>query len=123
MPDYTPVYSPGSVVTLQASATIVAGQVLMISGTGTVAPATAAGAGAVIGVAGHDAASGAKVAVHCGGVHDLVSQGAITAGLAVTVGSVAGTVATIGAATFEKMIGIAITTGVDTALVRVRLLR
>jgi len=109
--------------TSQASAAVVGGNVVMVSGTGTVAKATAAGAGAVCGVAGHDAAIGAKVNVISGGVHDLVSQGAIVAGTPVTVGSVDGTVATIGAATFEKMIGLALTTGVDLALVRVLLLR
>lgn len=123
MADYTPVHSPGNVQTLQASGTIAGGNVVMVSGSGTVAVATAAGAGAVCGVAGNDAVNGGKVAVFHGGVHDLVSQGAIVAGTPVTVGSVNGSVATIGAATFEKMIGIALTTGVDTALVRVQMFR
>jgi hypothetical protein len=121
--DYTPTID-GRHYTSQASAAIAGGNVVMVSGSGTVAVATAAGAGAVCGVAGNDAAaSGVKVDVITGGVHDLVSQGAIVAGTPVTVGSVNGSVATIGAATFEKMIGIALTTGVDTALVRVLLLR
>lgn len=120
--DYTEVIK-GSHSTSQASGTLVGGNVVMVSGSGTVAVATAAGAGAVCGVVGNDAVSGAKVDVISGGVHDLVCQGAIVAGTPVTVGSVNGSVATIGAATFEKMIGIALTTGVDTALVRVRLYR
>jgi hypothetical protein len=121
--DYTPVHSPGSVQTLQASGTLTGGNVVMVSGSGTVAVATAAGAGAVCGVVGKDAVSGDKVPVFHGGIHDLVCQGAITAGTPVTVGSVNGSVATIGAATFEKMIGIALTTGVDTQLVRVQMFR
>lgn len=122
MADYTPV-SGARTFTSQASGTVAGGNVVMVSGTGTVAVATAAGAGAVVGVVGQDAVSGNKVTVHSGGVHDLVSQGAIVAGTPVTVGSVNGSVATIGAATFEKMVGIALTTGVDTALVRVLLMR
>jgi hypothetical protein len=123
MADYTPVNLPGHTYTSQASGTIAGGNVVMVSGSGTVAGATAAGAGAVCGVAGHDAVFGQKVTVFSRGIHDLVSQGAIVAGTPVTVGSVNGSVATIGAATFEKMIGIALTTGVDTALVRVLLSR
>jgi hypothetical protein len=109
--DYTPTID-GRHYTSQASAAIAGGNVVMVSGSGTVAVATAAGAGAVCGVAGNDAAASG-----------VVCQGAIVAGTPVTVGSVNGSVATIGAATFEKMIGIALTTGVDTALVRVLLLR
>lgn len=122
MADYTPVID-GRHYTSQAAGTVTGGNVVMVSTSGTVVVATAAGAGAVVGVVGHDAVSGNKVDVISGGVHDLVSQGAIVAGTPVTVGSVNGSVATIGAATFEKMIGIALTTGVDTALVRVLLLR
>lgn len=123
MADYTPVNVPGHTYTSQLSGTVAGGNVVMVSGSGTVAVATAAGAGAVCGVASKDGASGDKIAVFSRGVHDLVSQGAIVAGTPVTVGSVNGSVATIGAATFEKMIGIALTTGVDTALVRVLLFR
>lgn len=123
MADYAPVHSPGSVQTLQASATVVGGQVVMVSGSGTVAPATAAAAAAVCGVVGKDGVNGDKVPVFSGGVHDLVCQGAITAGAQVTVGSVNGTVATVGAATAFQVIGVALTTGVDTALVRVRMYR
>jgi hypothetical protein len=120
--DYTEVIA-GRHYTSQASGTLTGGNVVMVSGSGTVAIATAAGAAAVCGVVGHDAVNGQKVDVISGGIHDLVSQGAIVAGTPVTVGTVNGSVATIGAATFSQMIGVALTTGVDTALVRVLLLR
>lgn len=123
MADYTAVFLPGHFYTSQASGAVVGGNVLMVSGSGTVAVATAAGAASVCGVAAHDAVSGQKVTVLSRGVHDLVAQGAIVAGTPVTVGTVNGSVATIGAATFSQMIGVALTTGVDTALVRVLLFR
>lgn len=122
MADYTPTID-GRHYTSQASGTLTGGNVVMVSGSGTVAVATAAGAAAVCGVVGHDAVSGNKVDVITGGIHDLVAQGAIAAGAQVTVGSVNGSVATIGAATAFQIVGVALTTGVDTALVRVLLLR
>lgn len=123
MADYTPVQVVGGPDTVALSGTVTGGNVVMVSGSGTVAVATQAGAGATYGVAARDGVSGDKIPVFHGGLHDLVCQGAIVAGTPVTVGTVNGSVATIGAATFEKMIGIALTTGVDTALVRVLLFR
>lgn len=100
MADYTPVYSGGVVpFTATTSAIVTGGQVLEVSATGTVA---AAGANSVkfIGVAGHDAASGARVdvwpIVNC--VHEFVSSGAISAGAGVKCGA-AGVVVTAVVAT------------------------
>src|SRR6266508_721762 len=63
MADYSPVYSGGAQpFTKTTSAAVTGGQVLIASGVSTVAPATAA-ATTVVGVAAHDAASGAKVTV------------------------------------------------------------
>lgn len=79
MPDYTMVM-PGYQITLIASATLTGGQVVVITGAGQVGPAGANSA-AVVGVAGHDAASGQQVTVHCVGfIHETTASGTITAG-------------------------------------------
>jgi len=118
MSDYVPIHSPGHEITLTASAAITGGNTLAISGVKTVAPAISASAKKYVGVAGHDAANGAPVTVlsGVGQVHESVAAGAITAGDLVIVGAVAGTIATIGAGTFDQAIGIALTTAADTAL-------
>jgi len=118
MADYVPIYNPGNEVTLTASATIVGGNTLAVSGVNTVAPAISASAAKYVGIAAHDAANGAPVTVLSGPgmVHESTAAGGITAGDLVIVGAVAGTIATVGAATFDKAIGIALTTAADTAL-------
>jgi hypothetical protein len=81
MADYTPVYTGGAVPwTATTSAAVTGGRVLIVSGDGTVAHATAQAA-TCVGVAAHDAASGAKVSVWPldNVVHNLGSAGAITA--------------------------------------------
>lgn len=81
MADYTPVFSGGALpFTSQASATITGGQIVIASGVGTVGPAGAA-ATAVVGVAAHDAASGAKVSVWplANVVHEIVTANNVTA--------------------------------------------
>lgn len=114
MSDYSPVFTAGAVpFTSVASATITGGQVLYVSGTGTVAP-TAGANGAAIGVAAHDAASGARVTVWPlpGVVHETTSPAGVTAGAALassTSGGVdSGTLATLAAA--GTFLGIALTT-------------
>jgi Uncharacterized conserved protein (DUF2190) len=92
-----------------ASATITEGQLLEVTGDGTLGPAGAASA-AVVGVALTGAASAAPVkALMFGPVLSITSTGAITAGAKVVAGA-AGVVATIGANTFEKIVGTALTT-------------
>jgi hypothetical protein len=120
MADYVPIHNPGHEFTQQASATIVGGNTLANSGVGTVAPAITASANKYVGVAAHDAASGAKVTVigAVGAVHETTAAGAISAGALVIVGAVSGTIATIGAGTFDQAIGIALTTAADTAVCR-----
>lgn len=114
MADYAPLYMPGDVITGVASATIVGGQVLAVSGNGTVGPAGAAST-AVVGVAAHNAASGTNVAYHGRGqVHITTAASAITAADRVNAGA-AGTVITAAAAVAN--IGVAMTTAADTALV------
>lgn len=97
MAEILPLFEPGDRVTYTAGATIVGGQVLMVSGAdNTVIPATAAST-AVIGVAAFDAATGDLVGVHSEGIFLLTASGAVTRGDTVVAGA-AGTVATAGAA-------------------------
>lgn len=127
MADYSPVYLPGAAISLTASATITGGQTVMVSGSGTVAPATTAGAGKHVGVAAFDAASGARVTVFgFGTVHETTNAGGVTAGD--QVGSVdTGKIGTIAAAAAaaagdvniaRTVRGVALTTAADAALVR-----
>ena len=111
--DYTPVYdADGDPFTLTTSAAVTAGQVLVVSGSGTVGPS--AGASAVaIGIAGSDAASGARVMVYpLDAVHECVAAAGITAGDGITsAASGQVTTAVVGtAAAAGTLIGIALTT-------------
>ena len=114
MADYSPVYDGGAVpFTQTTSAAVTGGQVLVASAAGTVGPSGGASAVAV-GVAAHDAASGAKVTVWplTNVVHELTTTGTVTALDGVT-SAAAGTVATavVGtAAAAGTLIGIALTT-------------
>jgi sulfate adenylyltransferase subunit 1 (EFTu-like GTPase family) len=81
MPDYAAIFLPGQRITLQASGTITGGDLLAVSGSGTVAKAAALASTAYVGVAGHDATAGQKVTVVCAGVvHESIADGAVTAG-------------------------------------------
>lgn len=82
MAEYLPKFIPGQAITLTASAKIGAGQLLEVTGAGTVGVAGADSA-KIAGVAGVDAASGERLTVYRGGVQRLVAAGAITAGAAV----------------------------------------
>jgi hypothetical protein len=92
-----------------ASATVTADQLLEVTGDGTVGPAGAAST-AVVGLALVGAASASPVRMLCfGPVLSIASSGAITAGAKVAAGA-AGVVATIGAGTFQQVVGTALTT-------------
>lgn len=122
MADYVPLFTGQPAFTSQASTTITGGQLLAVSGSGTVGPCGAASA-AFVGVAAFDAASGDKVTVHTGGVQRLTASGSITAGAAVISGA-SGTVATIGAETvYSRVVGVALTTAADGAIVEVLMAR
>jgi hypothetical protein len=119
--DYTPVFplAPGP-FTSQASGTITGGDLVAVSGSGTVASA-AAGASA-IGVAAHDAVTGQKVAVHpLKQVHEtLAGVAGVTAGNPLKVGAspsklVLWVTGTDGA---EKWVGVALTTAAADATLR-----
>lgn len=119
MADYTPIHTGGAIpFTSQASAAIVGGTMVMVSGNGTVAVATSAST-AVVGVAAHDAASGAKVTVWPlkNVTHEVTAAGAVTAGALLKVGAVSGTVA-ITPAAFGELVGKATVGAADTALCR-----
>jgi hypothetical protein len=111
---YEPKFLYSDAVTATASATITGGQTLIVSGNGTVGPATA-GSPACIGVAAFDAANGDRVTYFPRGtVHVSTASGSITAAARVDTGA-AGTVAS-GTAGVNN-IGIALTTAADAALV------
>lgn len=126
MADYIPIFTPGEAITLSASAAVTGGQLLSVSGNGTVAPA-AAGAASWIGVAAFDAASGTRVTVYPRGVvHETTADGPITAADQVQTGAT-GKVKTLAAASAavaadinnaRAVIGVALTTAADLAKVR-----
>jgi hypothetical protein len=114
--DYSPVYSGGvTPFTATTSAATTGGQVLEVTATGTVGPATAATTKPV-GVAAHDAASGAKVTVwplaNC--IHEIVVVAAAT--VTAADGVITGTAGTVNTATVATaaaagtLIGTALTT-------------
>jgi hypothetical protein len=122
--DYTPVYTGDQrPMTKTTSATVTGGQVLVASGVSTVAPAGAA-ATTVVGVAAHDAASGAKVSVWplAGIEHEIVCATGITAAGGVQTaasGQVDPATTSIAAASAAgTLIGIATTTATATNKVR-----
>ncbi len=111
---YEPKFLYGDTYTGTASATITGGQVLAVSGNGTVGPA-GADSNAVVGVAAHDAATNGLVTYFPRGkVHVSTAAGAITAAARVN-SAAAGTVASATAGVGN--IGIALTTAADTAAV------
>ena len=130
MAEYLPIYKPGQALTLKASAAIVGRQVVSVSGSGTVAPAGAAST-AVVGVAAFDAAINDNVTIFAGGVQAVTASGAITAGDLV-VSAAGGQVSTLAAVTTptaadvtntRAVIGTALTTAANGAVVRVQFAR
>lgn len=122
MADYTPVYTGGvKPITLTTSGAVTGGQVLVASATGTVAAAGGVSAVAV-GVAAHDAASGAKVTVWplANVVHELVATGTITALDGVSSAASGGiqTVVVATGAAAGTLIGIALTTATNPNKIR-----
>lgn len=74
MADYIPVYVPGTAYSVTASATITGGQLVEVSGSGTVGPA-AADSLKVVGVAAFDAPSGARVTIYSPNMVHEVTNG------------------------------------------------
>lgn len=122
MSDYTPIHSGGAVpFTSQASATVVGGTLVAQSGALTVATAGAASA-VVVGVAAHDAASGAKVTVWPikNVTHEIASTGTIAAmdGIQSGAAGVAATDVVATGAAAGRLLGIAETGATGGAVVR-----
>lgn len=126
MADYTPVYTPGTAITLTASAAVTGGQTVAVSGDGTIAPAPADSV-KVVGVVAHDAAANARVTVFPRGpMHESTASGAITAGDQLVSGA-NGTVKAVAAVTTptpedvtgtRALLGLAVTAAADAAKVR-----
>jgi hypothetical protein len=96
--DYAPVYGRAKAMTFTAGATITGGQLVYVSAADTVSPAALANP-APIGVAAHDAASGAPVTVLMGAgvVHETATSVAFpTAGVAVYAGAAGAVTPTAG---------------------------
>jgi hypothetical protein len=126
MADYLPLYPEDEAITRKASATITGGQLVRVSGDGTVAPVSAASAD-WLGVAGHDAVNGQQVTVWIGGVQRIPCVAAITAG-ALVEGGASGQVNThtpsIATPVYVNVVGLALsTTTAPGQLVEVNLVR
>jgi len=113
MADYLPIFKPGQGFTLKASAAITGGQIVEMTGSGTVGPAAAAST-KVVGVAGFDAAINDAVTIYAGGVQHCIASGGVTAGDVVQAAA-AGAIATGAVAP----LGIALATALTGADVRV----
>lgn len=122
MADYTPIHSGGAVpFTMTTSAVVVGGRMVSTSGNFTVANSGAASA-TCIGVAAHDAASGAKVTVWPlrNVTHEIESTGTLAAGDGVVTGAagVAATAVVATAAAAGTLLGIAEAAATGGAVVR-----
>jgi Uncharacterized conserved protein (DUF2190) len=116
MADYAPVYGRPQSVTFLAGGSITAGRLVVVSAADTVVEAGVNGA--PIGVAGHDAASGAKVTVLMGSgvVHETNAAVAFpAAGVPVYAGATGGATPTAGTG---PIIGYALRTALQDALIR-----
>lgn len=121
MAEYVPIFKPGQAITLKASATITAGQLVAVSGSGTVAPAGAAST-ATVGVAAFDGVTNDNVTVFSGGVQNCTASGTVTAGDPVIAGA-AGTVATSATPPAGQQVGVALSTATTGNKVRVQFSR
>jgi len=121
MAEYLPLHDDGDSITRSASAPVTGGQLVRVSGSGTVAPVSAASAD-WLGVAAFDANTGDSVTVYCSGVQRLTASGAVTAG-DILVGAASGQVATNAAPGAGQQVAIALTTAASGALVESKLVR
>lgn len=121
MAEYLPIYKPGQALTLKASATITAGQLVEVTGVGTVGPA---GADSVkwVGVAAFDGATNDNVTIYAGGVQAPVASGTVTAGDVVVCAADGEVITDATPATSMTVVGVALSTATDAA-VRVAFVR
>lgn len=123
MADYLPLFKPGEAITRSASAAITAGQLLSVSGSGTVAPSSAADV-QWLGTASKDTASGDVLAVFCGGTQRLVAgTGGVTAGTLVHAGAAGTVVAHTPGTNDSAIVGVALTTATATNVVEIQMER
>jgi hypothetical protein len=131
VPDYTPPYVLGRQLTLAVSVACAGGDLLAVSGSGTVAPWVPAATPStkIIGVAAQDTAVNGRVTVYgFGPVHESVADGTVTAGDQVVAAATAGRqVKTAPAVTTptaadvtntRSILGVALTTAADNLKVR-----
>jgi hypothetical protein len=123
MSEYLPLHDEGDSFTRVASAPVTGGQIVIVSGSGSVAPSTAA-SNAWLGVAAFDGVSGDQVTVYAGGVQRCIAgTGGVTAGNQVEAAA-GGTVVTHTNGTADvNIVGLALTTVAAGALAEVRLSR
>jgi hypothetical protein len=122
MADYSPVYAAGVLpFTMTTSGAVTGGQVLVASGASTVA-ASGAGSLVAVGVAAHDAASGARVNIWPlnNVIHEIVATGTVTVldGIATAASGTVATVAIATGAAAGSLIGHALTTATNPNKVR-----
>ena len=85
MADYTPIFFPGEVIPLTASGGVAGGDLVVVSGSGTIAKAGALAATTYVGVAAQDAGANTRVSGFSRGiVHASIADGTVTAGDQVT---------------------------------------
>ena len=118
MAEYLPLHHPGTQITRQASAVITGGQLVMVSGSGTVAPSTAA-TPSWLGMAAFDAAIGVDVTVYRQAVQTVIASGAITAGQHVEAAAAGKVQAHTNGTNDFNIVGLAMTTAADGAPVEV----
>lgn len=121
MADYLPLFKPGQAITRRASAAITGGQMVVVTGNGTVGPSAGASA-AFVGVAAQDVANGDDVTVFSGGVQRPLASGAITAG-DIVVTAASGRVVTNAAPGAGQQVGVALSTATDGNAVDVAFVR
>ena len=118
MTAYLPKFQPGQAVTHTASADVVGGRLVEVTGDRRVAHAAAASA-KVVGVAGFDVKANDSVTTYSGGVQRLVAASAVTAGVRVAAAA-DGKIAPVTAS--EPAIGITLEAGSAEDVVDVQML-
>jgi len=120
MAEYLPLFPDGVAFTRQASASITGGQLVIVSGSGTVAPSSGASS-AVVGVAAYDASNGDTVTIFADGVQRVTASGSITAGNTVEAAASGQVAAHTNGTNDYNIIGIALTTVTTGQLVEVQM--
>jgi predicted RecA/RadA family phage recombinase len=122
MAEYAPIYEPGQAAVYTASATITAGQLVEVTGVGTVGPA-AADSIIWLGVAAADYASGDRVTILRGGVQSLLMAGSAAVVEDILVTAAAGCVVADATPTAGAIVGIALSSVADAARVECWMVR